>query len=504
MLEFSVTTALIVFVLSQTGQSAPPKVTLPPITVTAQKEPADPNTLPVSVTTVTAEAIEKAGITMVSEAGVFAPNSTFTEFTARKLSNARMRGLGASPANPGVTTYFDGVPQLNANSSSIALLDVSQIEFVRGPQSALFGRNALGGLINVSTMRPSASKWTANAAVPFGNYGQYDLRASASGPIAGDKASAGFAVSFAQRDGFTINDVTAHDIDNRSAFAAKGQVLFKPASEWETRVIVSGERARDGDYALNDLAAVRQNPFHVSRDYEGHTDRDIFNTTILARREGTRLTFSSTTGFVKWNTFDSTDLDYTPLPIATRDNHEDDFQFTQEVRVASAAASPIKMSDSAGAALAERAVPLHPELRPARRQHVLAVRRLAGDRRAASRARARMRSSTMSGSGSTVRARSHSRSARSSRSAHACDHESKDADLKTSTNPPLAPPTSVVASRSFSDVSPQFAATFQHQAADDGVRVSKSRATRPAASTRSRLRAARRTPKSTRGTSRAA
>src|SRR5262245_36282750 len=56
--EFSAATAFLVFVLSQSGQSTPPKVNLPPITVTAQKEPADPSTLPVSVTTVTSETIE--------------------------------------------------------------------------------------------------------------------------------------------------------------------------------------------------------------------------------------------------------------------------------------------------------------------------------------------------------------------------------------------------------------------------------------------------------------
>jgi len=51
---------------------------------------------------------------------------------------------GSAPARqPGVTTFIDGVPQLNANSSSIELVDVQQIEFVRGPQGALYGRNTL-------------------------------------------------------------------------------------------------------------------------------------------------------------------------------------------------------------------------------------------------------------------------------------------------------------------------------------------------------------------------
>ncbi len=105
------------------GAQPPLRVTLPTVTVTAQKEPEDPQNLPVSVTAVTLETLAGADVRSVSDAAVLAPNTFFNEFTARKLSNARFRGVGASPANPGVTTYIDGVPQLNANSSSIELLD---------------------------------------------------------------------------------------------------------------------------------------------------------------------------------------------------------------------------------------------------------------------------------------------------------------------------------------------------------------------------------------------
>ena len=66
----------------------------------------------------------------------------------RREAGARVRGIGASPANPGVMTYVDGVPQFSSNSSSFDLIDVGQVEFVRGPQSPLFGRNTLGGIDN--------------------------------------------------------------------------------------------------------------------------------------------------------------------------------------------------------------------------------------------------------------------------------------------------------------------------------------------------------------------
>ena len=328
---------------------APPddqlRLTLPPVTVTAQKEPEDARRLPVSVTAVSADTINRADIQIVSEAGIFAPNVTFTEFTARKLSNPRFRGIGSSPANPAVTTFLDGVPQLNSNSSSVDLLDVEQIEFVRGPQSALFGRNTLGGLINVASRKPTLGKWTGQLSVPFGNFANWELRGNAAGALIADTLSASAAFTYAERDGFTTNDVTNQNIDSRSGFSGKGQLLWKPAEKWETRLIVSGERARDGDYALNDLAALRENPFHSARDYEGYTHRDILGTTIQAERTGSSMRLSTITGFLKWKTEDSTDLDYSPLPIVTRNNAEEDFQFTQEVRVASVL--PVKLSDAA-------------------------------------------------------------------------------------------------------------------------------------------------------------
>ena len=312
------------------------RIKLPTVTVTAQKEVEDKQKVPVSVTAVTSELIDAADIHMVGEAAIFAPNTFFTEWSARKLSNARFRGISSSPNNPGITTFVDGVPQLSANTSSIELLDIGQIEFVRGPQSALFGRNTLGGLVNISSARPALAKWQGTATVPFGDYGAWAVRAGASGPVVKDKVSVGFSVAQVERDGYTVNDVTGNDIDSRSAFTGKAQLLWVPNAQWESRVIFTGERARDGDYALNDVAALRANPFHASRNFEGFANRDVHGTTVLLRRTG-GVILSSTTGFLNWKTQDVTDLDYTNLPIVTRDNTEEAFQFTQEVRFASGA-----------------------------------------------------------------------------------------------------------------------------------------------------------------------
>jgi iron complex outermembrane receptor protein len=321
-------------------------VQMPPVTVTAQKEPAEAQRLPVSVTAVSGDVVRAAGISLVSEAAVYAPNTHFTELTARKISNATFRGIGSSPANAGITTVVDGVPQLNTNSSSFTLLDVEQIEFVRGPQSALFGRNTLGGLVNITTRRPSLSAWSGAFSVPFSNYAGRGVRGQFSGPLRDGTLGLGVSFDYAARDGFTTNAATRRDLDARSAFTGRAQLLWTPSSMWETRLIVSGERARDGDYALADLGALRATPYQVARDYEGETNRDLVSTTVLTRRTGGRTTFSTSTGIVRWETEDLTDLDYTPLALARRDNRERDVQFTHETRFASAPAAPVRVTDA--------------------------------------------------------------------------------------------------------------------------------------------------------------
>src|SRR5262245_16608192 len=101
---------------AQTPSSGPasPAITiqLPPLTVSAQKEPANPQNLPVSVTTVSDETIDNAGVEIVSDAGIYAPKAHFSEFTARKLSNTRFRGIGDSPSKQDIKTYLDGMTQI--------------------------------------------------------------------------------------------------------------------------------------------------------------------------------------------------------------------------------------------------------------------------------------------------------------------------------------------------------------------------------------------------------
>ncbi|MCD6051882.1 MAG: TonB-dependent receptor, partial [Verrucomicrobia bacterium] len=322
---------------------------LPPVIITAQKKVENVQSSTVSVTAVPKDALEMTGARYVNDVAPLAPNTFINEFSARKLSNPRFRGIGGSPNNQGITTYIDGVPQLHGNIASQELIGIDQVDFVRGPQGALYGRNTVGGLIDIRSLKPSLTDWDGGIQATYGNYEYKDVRIDFGGPITADKVGLSLSGGYSGRDGYTQNVATGADIDNREAVFGKGQLLFAPNENWEVRLIVAGETADDGDYALGDLNAIRANPHQVNRNAPGSATRDIFSTSLLANYRGGSVDFDSITGIVGWETVDTTDIAYalTPVsPVILRSNTEKAGQFSQEFRVSSPADAPLELGDS--------------------------------------------------------------------------------------------------------------------------------------------------------------
>ncbi|MDB6129165.1 MAG: TonB-dependent receptor [Verrucomicrobiales bacterium] len=122
---------------------------LPEVTVTAQKLPQEVEVSPLSQTSVNKASLENSGARTFEDVAIYSPSLYFPDFAPRRNSVPRFRGIGGSPNNPAVTTMIDGVPQFNSNSGLQELVAIDHIDFLRGPQSTLFGRNTLGGLISV-------------------------------------------------------------------------------------------------------------------------------------------------------------------------------------------------------------------------------------------------------------------------------------------------------------------------------------------------------------------
>ncbi len=320
--------------------------TLSPVYVNAEKREQDAQDVPASFTVVSGRTLQQAGVTTINETGGYVPNLTFSAFTASRESFPFIRGIGSGRNSPAVTTYIDGVPQLSFATSNQQLVDIDHIEFLRGPQGTLYGRNTLGGVINVYSRRPT-NDWSADLSITGGNYNMQDYRGVISGPLVKDQLYISVSGGFFKRDGYTENTVTGHDLDHKEESFGRVQILWTPTKEWDIRLSLNGEHDHDGDFGLNDLASVRSHPFRVQRDFEGFTHRDFWQPALVASYKGPQVDFTSITAYQFWRSHEVTDLDYTPADLIRRDNSEKQKNFYQELRLSSSEKHPVVLCKEA-------------------------------------------------------------------------------------------------------------------------------------------------------------
>ncbi len=318
--------------LAQEGAAAPAQGEGAPIVVTARKVEERIEDVPSSVSVVTGSTIEKSSIRSVREATARVPNLVMTEFSSRRLSFPYVRGIGSGIGEPAVVTYIDGVPQLTVGSTNLPPIDLERIEVLRGPQGTLYGRNALGGVLNVVSARPGDTL-RASLSTTFGNNGQRDYRADFSGPVGSNGVGASLSLLHSERDGFTTNRATGNDVDSRESLFGRAQVVFRPTEDSELRVSLYAERADDGGFVLAPLDGLRRNPFTIDQDFEGTVERDVTAPAITFTQFGDSFDFTSITAYTDWDVTETSDFDFTRIDGVRRRTTEDQSFFYQELRL---------------------------------------------------------------------------------------------------------------------------------------------------------------------------
>ena len=123
---------------------------LPEISVVAQiKQKSNLRNEPVSSSVLNFAEVEKRGVQTLHDLSLFTPNLYMPEYGSKMTSSIYIRGLGSRMDNAAVGIYVDRMPVLNKNGFDTDLWDITRIELLRGPQSTLYGRNTIGGIINV-------------------------------------------------------------------------------------------------------------------------------------------------------------------------------------------------------------------------------------------------------------------------------------------------------------------------------------------------------------------
>lgn len=185
-------------------------INLGQITVTASKMSETLKEVPQSITVIDDVMVEERGITNVTELIRQIPNMHTIEGISRVASNVRGLNISTFTSSNPVVLYVDGIPTTNRNGYDIPLLNVERVEVLRGPQGTLYGKDAIGGVINVVTRWPGSS-WEGTVGGEIGNHDARSMTFSASGPVVPGRFYGGVWGSLARDDGWIENDHPALD-----------------------------------------------------------------------------------------------------------------------------------------------------------------------------------------------------------------------------------------------------------------------------------------------------
>jgi iron complex outermembrane recepter protein len=225
------------------------------IMVTAERRPENLQTTPISMTALTGDALESRGVVDVSGIGDFTPNTTTTSGTSGSGGNSNLqlyiRGVGQfdflAATDPGVGVYVDGVYYSRAMGGIFDLLDVERVEVLRGPQG-MFGKNALGGAVQVVTAKPTG-ELAGTLEATYGRFNRVDLRGSLNMPNAGERAALRVAFSsktadpYGRRVDFTTGRDLGNDMGDQGDLTMRATLLLEPIDTLE--VTISYDRTRE-------------------------------------------------------------------------------------------------------------------------------------------------------------------------------------------------------------------------------------------------------------------
>ncbi len=265
------------------------------IVVTARKRDESFRDVPITVSVFNEQAIQSAGIEKPGDFIAMIPNMTLVETQNAGNAFVVVRGISqARNSEPSVAVLVDGVLETNPAEFNQELFDISQIEVLKGPQGALYGRNAIGGAIIIRTKDP-ADEFSGTARVGVGNGVSERAQLALSGPLNDAKTLKYRAsINFYNTDGYLQNVYLDQKADPARDYSGRIRVTWEPSDAFKGDLRVSASRLETRAFYFVIPRDDEANPFSsfttppnannvttpITVNNPGEDNRDLFNTSL--------------------------------------------------------------------------------------------------------------------------------------------------------------------------------------------------------------------------------
>ncbi len=228
------------------GPLGPEKMIEELITTARKRNEAVQNT-PVAVTSFAVEGLNNRDVRRLSDIDGLVPNlQVDNSFGAAQAGRLTIRGVGqietTTSFDPAVGVYVDGAYISRAQGQIGSLFDIERIEVLRGPQGTLYGKNTIGGAINVTTRKPEFDLG-GSGTVRVGNFGRFDTRLTLNVPLVAERAALRVALATNYDEGYEKNKFLSQRLATDRLLGSRTQLLLLPSPNVE--VMLSGEYTRE-------------------------------------------------------------------------------------------------------------------------------------------------------------------------------------------------------------------------------------------------------------------
>jgi len=324
------------------------------VVVTATKREQTLQEVPIAVSVISAETINKAQINDILDLQASIPSLKVTQLQTSGNTNFIIRGFGNGANNPGIEpsvgVFIDGVYRSRSASALSDLPNVERVEVLRGPQSTLFGKNASAGVINVVTAAPDMDQFGGSASFTYGRYNEIIIKGDVGGPVT-DTVGLSLAVTSNTRDGYFENLETGNELNERDRFGVRGQMLILPTDNITLRVIADYDELDESCCGVANLldgptgAAIRalggklvsNDPFAYENYYDFDPSNKIENKGVSLQADfdmSYDLLLTSITSYREQSRKDNADVDFTSARLINPNSGDTELEtFTQELRL---------------------------------------------------------------------------------------------------------------------------------------------------------------------------